>query len=608
MDTTSFPTLSDGEKSSWDHDVFLSSKGEDTRKKFTDHLYTALKQVEICTFRDDEGLERGENISSELLNVIRRSRISIVVFSKGYASSTWCLDELPEIVHYKNTTLLPIFYHVDPLDVQKQLRTFAEAFAKHVEYESRFIKAIVEEVLCKVDPYRLDVAEHPIGIESRIHHIKDLLNLETNDVRIVGIYGMDRRSKTTLAKAIYNEIHFTFEGSSFLSNVKERSEKPNGLIGLQKQLFDDILKMNLKSVNADRGISIIQERICGKRVLVILDDVDDFGNLHVLVKKHWLGCGSKIIITTRDEHLLTQLEVDERYEVEKLNEWESLQLFNWHAFKMTYPNPNRDCVELSIEVVAYAGGLPLALECYNVEELLEQLGNMTTLKTLKAGLTAIKQLPSSFNLLKNLETLEFFGCECLIKSPKFSEASHLKELTFGDKTAIEQLPSSLGDLSNLNVLKLPGFGGPSSSWISPNSSNRMSLLSISELWSLTELDLSERNLTEDEFSEFECLSSLERTYLSRNNFRNLPSCISRLPKLKYLHLSECTSLQSISLPRNVISLTANGCTSLERISILTNESSGSSDLCILDWQEKLASSFDLDNCRKLVEIQNSERL
>jgi hypothetical protein len=114
----------------------LSFRGEDTRKNFTDHLYSALVQVGIRTFRDDEELRRGKTISTELLNAIRGSRISIVVFSKGYASSRWCLDELVEIVHCKNTighTLLPIFYHVDPSDVRKQTGTFAEAFARHEE-------------------------------------------------------------------------------------------------------------------------------------------------------------------------------------------------------------------------------------------------------------------------------------------------------------------------------------------------------------------------------------------------------------------------------------------------------------------------------------------
>jgi hypothetical protein len=54
-----------------------------------------------------------------------------VVFSKSYASSRWCLDELVEIVHLKNTighTLFPIFYHVNPSDVRNKL----ELLRKHL--------------------------------------------------------------------------------------------------------------------------------------------------------------------------------------------------------------------------------------------------------------------------------------------------------------------------------------------------------------------------------------------------------------------------------------------------------------------------------------------
>ena len=50
----------------WNYDVFLSFRGEDTRKSFTDHLYYALKQKGIFTFKDDEKLERGKLISLEL--------------------------------------------------------------------------------------------------------------------------------------------------------------------------------------------------------------------------------------------------------------------------------------------------------------------------------------------------------------------------------------------------------------------------------------------------------------------------------------------------------------------------------------------------------------
>lgn len=131
-------TLSSPLNSRWSHDVFLSFSAEHTRKNFIDHLYSALKQAGIHTFRDEDDLPRGERISSEQINAIQGSRISVVVFSKDYASSSWCLDELVEIMRCKSIlshTLLPIFFYVNPRDVRKQTQTFAEAFASH---EKRF--------------------------------------------------------------------------------------------------------------------------------------------------------------------------------------------------------------------------------------------------------------------------------------------------------------------------------------------------------------------------------------------------------------------------------------------------------------------------------------
>ncbi|KAL7257905.1 hypothetical protein ACSBR1_004095 [Camellia fascicularis] len=84
--------------------VFLNFKGEDTRKTFTDHLYTAFKHAGFGTFRDDDEIERGENIKFELQKEIQESRISIVVFSRDYASSSWCLDELVTILKRRKTT------------------------------------------------------------------------------------------------------------------------------------------------------------------------------------------------------------------------------------------------------------------------------------------------------------------------------------------------------------------------------------------------------------------------------------------------------------------------------------------------------------------------
>jgi hypothetical protein len=115
-------------------DVFLSFRGEDTRNGFTSHLNGILRHKGITTFIDDE-LLRGEEISAELLEAIESSRISIIVFSKNYASSTWCLDELVKILECKKKgqIVLPVFYKVDPSDIRNQKGRFGEALANHEE-------------------------------------------------------------------------------------------------------------------------------------------------------------------------------------------------------------------------------------------------------------------------------------------------------------------------------------------------------------------------------------------------------------------------------------------------------------------------------------------
>ncbi|KAI3516533.1 hypothetical protein L1887_15451 [Cichorium endivia] len=118
----------------WKYHVFLSFRGEDTRKNFVDHLYTALVQKGIYTYKDDETLPRGESIGPSLMTAIEESQIAVIIFSKNYADSSWCLDELEYIMKCRETggkIVMPIFYDVDPSEVRKQKRKYEEAFLKH---------------------------------------------------------------------------------------------------------------------------------------------------------------------------------------------------------------------------------------------------------------------------------------------------------------------------------------------------------------------------------------------------------------------------------------------------------------------------------------------
>ncbi|KAJ6951285.1 TMV resistance protein N [Populus alba x Populus x berolinensis] len=394
----SFSSSSSSSRHRWNYDVFLSFRGEDTRKNFTDHLYTALIQAGIHTFRDDNELPRGEKISPQLVKAIEGSRISIVVFSKHYASSRWCLDELVKILECRQKieqVVLPIFYDTEPSDVRKQTGSYAKAFDEHEErfkkemekvskwraalaeagnlsgyglnneangYEAEFIKRIVSDVVCKLGNKTLHVAKHPVGIYSRVQDIISLLKGAKPDVGIVGIHGIAGIGKTTIAKAVFNKLYFGFEGSSFLLDVKEVSDKPNGLVELQERLLHDILKPHVWKVsNVYEGMNLIKERLHRKKILVVFDDVDKREQLEALMgERCWFGAGSIIIVVTKNKHLLAEVGVDEMYHAKELDRGQSLELFSFHAFRET--RPAKDYEELSDKVVDYCKGLPLALQ------------------------------------------------------------------------------------------------------------------------------------------------------------------------------------------------------------------------------------------------------
>ncbi|KAG2667265.1 hypothetical protein I3760_15G105500 [Carya illinoinensis] len=119
----------------WVYDVFLSFRGEDVRQNFISHLYDALRRKGINTYID-EHLERGKEISPGLLKAIEESRISIIVLSENYASSTWCLEELMKILEcreMKQQIVLPVFYKVHPSIVRRQKKNYGEALANYKE-------------------------------------------------------------------------------------------------------------------------------------------------------------------------------------------------------------------------------------------------------------------------------------------------------------------------------------------------------------------------------------------------------------------------------------------------------------------------------------------
>lgn len=230
--------------------------------------------------------------------------------------------------------------------------------------EPELIQLLVRRILTELSNTPMGVASYSVGLNYPIEEVLRLLDVKSNGIRVLGLHGMGGVGKTTLAKAVYNKLVSHFEHRSFISNVREMSMQQNGLIALQNKLLGDLSFGTASQVDAAAGGKIAIERMLHeKRVLIVLDDIDNGSRLGALVaKREWFSEGSRIIITSRDRDVLIADHVNEMYEVRELGFSDSLDLFRYHALRTK--KVSETLLSLSQQIVSLTGRLPLALEVF----------------------------------------------------------------------------------------------------------------------------------------------------------------------------------------------------------------------------------------------------
>jgi hypothetical protein len=296
--------------------------------------------------------------------------------------------------------------------------------------ESESITIIAEYISYKLSVTLPTISKKLVGIDSRLEVLNGYLGEEVGKAIFIGICGMGGIGKTTVARVVYDRIRWQFKGSCFLANVREVFAEKDGPRRLQEQLLSEIL-MERASVlwDSSRGIEMIKRRLRLKKILLILDDVDDKKQLEFLAEEPgWFGPGSRIIITSRNSNMLTGIDDTKIYEAEKLNNDDALMLFSQKAFKND--QPAEDFVGLSKQVVDYANGLPLALEVIGSflygRSIPEWRGAINRMNEIPDG-KIIDVLRISFDGLHESDKKIFLDIACFLKGFKIDRITRILE-------------------------------------------------------------------------------------------------------------------------------------------------------------------------------------
>jgi hypothetical protein len=285
--------------------------------------------------------------------------------------------------------------------------------------EAQLKTAIVNKVRDHVRASQLPpIAPYQVGLKEIAKELIETLNQMEEDVGVLSLVGIGGIGKTTLAKEIYRrfEKNDTFEKKSFLMNVRE-----SAILDLQKQLASDLLREDVRSMD---GFNKCFNRVMDRKVLIVIDDVDQKGRFDQLIPDiNKLGPGSRVIITSRDSNVVNNIMKNGnckylRHEMALLSTTDSRHLFNWHAFRSAVAIDGFQ--KLAKKVADACCRLPLALEvigCFLFDKREEFDLKSTwpqTIKTLSKEKDILKKLKVSYDGLSLEASMMFLDIACFM--------------------------------------------------------------------------------------------------------------------------------------------------------------------------------------------------
>ncbi|CAA7059301.1 unnamed protein product [Microthlaspi erraticum] len=353
-----------------EHQVFISFRGAEVRHGFVSHLVEALERNGVNVYVYSVEL-KARNI--DVLNKrIKESSIALVIFSKRYTESRWCLDELVEIKKLMDEgklVAIPIFYMVEPRKAKKLDGEFGDNFRDlcktHRDWPITKWKEALKSIASREGIYLKEQSSESEIINLTVKKLLENISQREGEMHETSLHKCPL-FLTTLAMMLYEKWKHRFIRRVLLQDIRGNSEKYVS-VRLRETLWERLLKRKFPVIGDETTYESTKGELLKTKIFVVLDDVSDKQQLEFLLgDRDWIKKGSMIVITTSDKSLLEGF-VDDTYVVPKLNDSEAFQLFSYHAFRDHIHSRDSTFLKLSRMFVDYAEGHPLALKILGSE-------------------------------------------------------------------------------------------------------------------------------------------------------------------------------------------------------------------------------------------------
>ncbi|KAH0915808.1 hypothetical protein HID58_030254 [Brassica napus] len=400
-----------------------------------------------------------------------------------------------------------------------------------------------------------------VGMESQMARMRPLLQLDSDEVRKMGIWGPPGIGKTTIARSLFNRHSQDFQLSVFIDNIKTKYAIP--------ACSDDYsvkLDIGMKKLLVQLGRQIMRkESVSEPGKHTFLNDASDIGE----VLSDDKASNSNVIgINLEQNEEITSCTSERAFQ--RLS---NLQFLRIHGYGINPLSMNYISRKLKVLICPTfpMSCFPsrfnpeflvvLRMENSNLEKLWKDIKPLKNLKLMDLSYSfRLKELPD-LSTATNLHVLNLTYCSSLVKLPSsIGNAINLRELDLNFCSSLVDLPSSMRNLRKLSNLGLM------------ECSKLEVILDNISLESLENLDLSGCSL-------------LKSNHESSINIQELDPWIGRISNICVLYLMGMKNLVSIPpLPDSILLIDASNCESLER----------------LDWSfRNLCNHLYFPNCFKL---------